>query len=133
MGLLVGRRVITDSPAPPWKAGLLCRCPACGKGGLYHGVLEVRDACTVCGFALKDHDHGDGAPYFVIIFFSTLTMALALWLELTYAPPVWLHLVLWIPLILLGSIGGLRMVKALLIAMEYRHNIHGFRKPDEPR
>jgi uncharacterized protein (DUF983 family) len=37
------------------------------------------------------------------------------------APPYWLHLVLWPPLILLGSIGLLRPMKGVLIALQYHH------------
>jgi uncharacterized protein (DUF983 family) len=40
--------------------------------------------------------------------------------EIKYAPPYWLHAVLWLPLVLGLSIGLLRWLKAALIAAQYR-------------
>ena len=104
------------------------RCPACGEGRLYDGVLDIKESCNHCGFALKDHDHGDGAAYFVIITLTTLIMTLAVVVDLTYEPPVWIHLVLWGPLIIAGSIILLRIVKSVLIALQYKHKVLGFGK-----
>jgi len=45
----------------------------------------------------------------------------ALLLELAYAPPIWLHAVLWPPLVLIFSFGMLRPMKGVLIALQYVH------------
>jgi len=45
------------------------------------------------------------------------------WLELEFAPPIWLHLVVLTPLILGGAIGLLRPLKAGMIALQYRHDL----------
>jgi uncharacterized protein (DUF983 family) len=29
----------------PYRAGLNCRCPRCGQGALFKGLLEVRPKC----------------------------------------------------------------------------------------
>ena len=45
--------------------------------------------------------------------------------EIQFAPPIWVHLVLWTPLILGGAIVMLRPFKAGLIALQYRHRLLG--------
>ena len=42
---------------------------------------------------------------------------------MTFQPPVWLHLLLWIPLILGASLGLLRPFEATLIALQYKHRV----------
>ena len=45
----------------------------------------------------------------------------ALMVEVLYAPPYWVHALLWGPLILLTTLVPLRPVKGLLIALQYHH------------
>ena len=45
----------------------------------------------------------------------------ALLVEVAYQPPFWLHAVLWGPLILLTTLGPLRPMKGVLIALQYHH------------
>jgi len=110
-------------PISPFRAGLTCRCPRCGRGRLFRGFLDVADRCEVCGLDFRSHDSGDGPAVFIILILGFVVVGLALWLELTFAPPLWVHLVLWFPLILGGSIGLLRPFKATLIALQYRHKV----------
>ena len=104
----------------PFKAGLFGRCPACGKGALYEGVLAVAAQCNLCKLNLQAQDSGDGPAFFVITIVGFLVVALAAWVELTYTPPLWLHLVLWVPFVLITSIVLLRFFKAWLIAWQYQ-------------
>ena len=108
-------------PLSPFSAGLRCRCPRCGEGKLFSGLLTVRPSCAACGLDFSTIDAGDGPAVFVILILGFIVVGLALWLELKYEPPFWLHMVLWTPLILGGSIGMLRPFKATLIALQYRH------------
>ena len=45
----------------------------------------------------------------------------ALAVEIIYAPPYWVHALLWGPLILITTLLPLRPVKGLLIALHYHH------------
>ncbi|HEX9791491.1 MAG TPA: DUF983 domain-containing protein [Kiloniellales bacterium] len=101
--------------------GLACRCPRCGRGALYSGFLTVAERCGECGLDLRKADSGDGPAVFVIFILGFLVVPLALWVEARFAPPMWLHMVLWPPLILGGSLGLLRPMKGVLIALQYRH------------
>ena len=113
------------SPSP-YKTGLLCRCPRCGEGRLYRGLLTVADRCDVCGFDLSAQDSGDGPAVFVILILGAVVVALALLTESAFAPPLWVHAVLWPPLILGLALVMLRVLKSLLISLQYRHKAAGF-------
>ena len=45
----------------------------------------------------------------------------ALLVDMTLAPPLWLHGLIWPPVIALAVGFTLRPVKALMIALQYRH------------
>jgi uncharacterized protein (DUF983 family) len=111
------------APVSTTRAALLCRCPRCGEGRLFTGVLAVRPACPACGLDLSAQDAADGPAVFVIFFLGMIVVGLAAWVELKFGPPLWVHLLLWTPLILGGAVLMLRPLKAGLIALQYRHNL----------
>ena len=111
------------STVSPWRAALGCRCPRCGRGRLFAGLLSVRQACEVCGLDLSAQDAGDGPAVFVIFFLGLIVVGLAALVEIRYSPPIWVHLLLWTPMILGGAIVMLRPLKAGLIALQYRHHL----------
>lgn len=113
-------------PVSVLKAGFLSRCPRCGRGRLFAGYLRVAERCEACAFELRRHDSGDGPAVFVMFLVGGVVVALALWLELAFEPPYWLHVALWVPLIVVGSLVLLRPAKAILIALQYRHKAAGF-------
>ena len=94
---------------------------ACGEGKLFTGLLTVRPACPSCGLDFSAEDSGDGPAVFVIFILGLIVVGLAAIVELKFAPPIWVHLLLWTPLILGGAILLLRPFKAGLIALQYRH------------
>jgi len=104
-------------------AAFACRCPRCGEGRLFTGLLNVRPSCAACGLDLSQQDAGDGPAVFVILLLGLVVVGLAAIVEIKFAPPIWVHLVLWTPLILGGAILMLRPLKAGLIALQYKHNL----------
>lgn len=121
------------STSSPFRSGLLCRCPRCGEGALYSGVLTVADTCKTCGLDLRAQDSGDGPAVFVILILGAMVVAAALLTESAFAPPLWLHMVLWPPLIIGGAFVMLRIFKAVLIALQYRHRVAGLGDPNDGR
>ncbi|HEX6959221.1 MAG TPA: DUF983 domain-containing protein [Ferrovibrio sp.] len=83
--------------------------------------MTLRPDCPNCSLDYSKIDAGDGPAVFVILILGFIVVGLALWVELKFGPPLWLHLVLWTPLILGGSILMLRPFKATLIALQFRH------------
>lgn len=105
------------------QAAFACRCPRCGEGRLFAGLLAVRPACPSCGLDFSAEDAGDGPQVFVIFFLGLIVVGLAALVELKFEPPIWVHVVVWTPLILGGAILLLRPLKAGLIALQYRHDL----------
>ncbi len=108
-------------PQPPLATGLRGLCPRCGQGRLFQGFLTVAPRCGVCGLDLAFADAGDGPAVFVTLIGGAVVLGAALWTELTYEPPFWVHLVIFLPLTLLVCVGLLRPLKGVLIALQYRN------------
>jgi uncharacterized protein (DUF983 family) len=110
------------SPDPlPVARGLRGRCPRCGEGKLFRGLLTLRDRCERCGLDYKFADAGDGPAVFVILIGGAIVVCAALVTELVYQPPYWVHAALWLPLSLIVTLGPLRPLKGVLIALQYHH------------
>ncbi len=108
-------------PLSPLKTGLAQRCPRCGQGKLFKGFLTVVDRCSVCGLELQAHDSGDGPAVFIIFILGFIVVPLALWVEFRFEPPFWVHLLIWPVVLLGGTLGLLRPLKAIMVAQQYRH------------
>jgi uncharacterized protein (DUF983 family) len=113
---------MSDSLISPFAAGLACRCPRCGEGALFSGFLKVAPVCESCGLDLKFADSGDGPAVFVIFAVAPIVMILAFIVEALFHPAPWMHLVLWIPTIIVLSLLLLRPFKATLIALQYQRS-----------
>ncbi len=107
----------------PFATGLRCRCPRCGRGRLFAGFLDVAERCAVCGLDLRKSDSGDGPAVLLIFFLGAVVVALAIWIEIAYEPPLWVHAVVWPLVILAAALGLLRPLKAVMVALEYKHKI----------
>jgi uncharacterized protein (DUF983 family) len=105
----------------PISAGLKGRCPRCGEGRLFSGFLTVGERCGNCGLDYSFADAGDGPAVFVILIIGFIVVGLALWMEVTFNPPLWLHLILWIPLAVVLCLMALRLIKGVLITLQYRN------------
>ncbi len=111
-----------NSNVPPFVAGVLGRCPRCGSGKLYSGFLTLAPKCTSCDLDYAFIDAGDGPAVFVILLVGFIVMALALYTEVKFRPPIWLHMTLWLPLVVALSLGLLRPIKGALVALQYANN-----------
>ena len=116
---------MNSPPVSLLRAALLCRCPRCGEGPVFDGLLGVRPRCSKCGLDLAAEDAGDGPAVFVVLILGAIVVLLALIVESAYSPPPWVHAVLWIPFVIGGAILLLRPLKAALIALQYRHHLLG--------
>ncbi|WP_210497325.1 DUF983 domain-containing protein [Microvirga antarctica] len=106
---------------PPILTGLKGRCPRCGKGHIFKGFLSMRPSCEVCGLDLTFADTGDGPAFFVMSIVGIIVVGLALWVEFTFEPAIWLHLVMWFSLTAILSLGLVRPLKGVLAALQYHH------------
>lgn len=109
------------APQSPYATGLAGRCPRCGQGRLFSGFINLAPKCDVCGLDYKFADSGDGPAVFVTLFAGFVVLGAALWTELNYEPPFWVHMVIFLPLTIIVCLGMLRPLKGLLIALQYRN------------
>jgi uncharacterized protein (DUF983 family) len=105
----------------PYVAGVTCRCPRCGRGRLFTGFLTLARRCESCGLDYDFADAGDGPAVFVILIAGFLVVGAAVIVDFLWRPPYWVHALLWIPMILVVTLGLLRPLKGLLVALQFRH------------
>lgn len=109
------------APASAVAAGLKARCPRCGAGALFRKGLALREKCDRCGLSYAFADSGDGPAVFAIFILGFLILGGALLVEFKLNPPVWVHVVLWGIATPLLAFFLLRVLKATLIALQYKH------------
>ncbi len=109
-----------DAPDASLRRALAGACPRCGERTLFTGWVKFADRCRACGLDFEAFNVGDGPAAFLILIVGAIVTASAIALELAVEPPIWVHLI-WIPVAVALTIGGLRLAKAGLLAQEYRH------------
>jgi uncharacterized protein (DUF983 family) len=114
-------------PAPDTKgqpgitqAALFALCPRCGAKGLFASLTLFAPKCPKCDLDYERFNVGDGPAAFLTMIVGALVVGLALGVETAFEPPMWVHLVLWAPLILGATLWGLRVSKAALLAVEFK-------------
>jgi uncharacterized protein (DUF983 family) len=110
----------------PFKTGLACRCPRCGRGPLYKGFLTIAERCAVCGLDLSKAESGDGPAVFLIFILGALAVGLVFILQFVLLLPEWLTWTILIVVVLGGAVLLLRPAKAIMVALQYRNRAGEF-------
>jgi uncharacterized protein (DUF983 family) len=116
-------------PRPLFRAmarGFIGRCPNCGKGHLFRAFLKPVAECSVCG---EDYTHqraDDAPPYFTMVIVGHLLVPALLAVQLTLNLTVAQHLMIWLPLTGILTIGLLQPVKGAIVALQWALRMHGF-------
>ncbi len=95
-------------------------CPRCGARSLFDGPIRFAPRCSRCGLDFAAFNVGDGPAAFLILIVGAILTVGAITLELAESPPYWVHLI-WVPIGIALTVGGLRVGKAFLMYQEYRH------------
>lgn len=106
----------------PFAAGLTCTCPRCGKGALFAGYLKLAASCSACGLDYAKADSGDGPAVFVIFVVGFLAVAIAFIARFVWDWSTAAALALAGVVIFATSFGLLRVFKATLIALQFKHD-----------
>lgn len=111
----------SDAPVSPALAAVMGHCPRCGIGDLFRRGLVLRDRCRVCDLDFTFIDTGDGPAVFAILILGFLVMGMALIAEFKFGAPVWFHVLAWGLLTPLLALVLLRVLKGLLIGLQFRN------------
>jgi len=103
------------------RAAVLGLCPRCGNGKLFDGYLSVAKRCNACGLDYAMFDAGDGPAVFVILIVGAIVAGGALLVEVNFQPPYWVHAAIWLPATAILTFIFLRLAKALLLVLQYKH------------
>ncbi|MEW6453779.1 MAG: DUF983 domain-containing protein [Pseudomonadota bacterium] len=115
------------------RRGFFCRCPNCGEGKLFGKFLKVIDHCDVCGEVYHHHRADDFPAYIVIFIVGHIVVPLVLFTETHYAPPYWVHAVLWPAMVVGLSLALLQPVKGAIVALQWFVGMHGFDEAKKKR
>ncbi len=102
------------------QAARTCRCPRCGQGKLFDGVLAIRPACSVCGLDFEGFDTGDGFAVPILIVLGAIVVGAAFWVDFRFNPPLWVHAVIWPSVTCVLAVVMTRYIKSFLAAQQYR-------------
>jgi uncharacterized protein (DUF983 family) len=105
----------------PARTGILGRCPRCQQGHLFDGFLRLAPRCEVCCLDYSFADPADGPAFFAMSIAAVPALGFALWLQLAYEPPIWVHLLTTLPLTLGACMLLLRPLKGWLVCSQYFH------------
>jgi len=95
-------------------------CPRCGAKTLFAGAARFAPACARCGLDFASFDVGDGPAAFLILIVGAIVAVAAILVDLAYSPRWWVHIV-WLPLMVALTLGGLRIGKAALMYQIFHH------------
>ena len=101
--------------------GLRGRCPRCAEGRLFDGFIAIAPRCEACGLDFSFADSGDGPAVFIMMIAGAVVVGSALLVDAYYEPPLFLLAAIFLPLMVMVSLGLLRPLKGILIASQYRH------------
>lgn len=105
------------------KTGWQCKCPQCQEASLYEPGLSLtlKVSCENCGLDLAKNDSADGPAVFLIFILGFALVPLALFVDMVFGWPIWVHTIVWSVAALGLTVGSLRPLKAYIIALQYKH------------
>jgi uncharacterized protein (DUF983 family) len=79
----------------------------------------LRPSCEACGLDYANFDSADGPAFFVMSIVGLIVVGLALWMEITFEPPIWVHALVALSLSVGLSLLLVRPLKGMLVALQY--------------
>lgn len=117
---------IEEPIRPALLRGWRCKCPRCGEGRLFDGLVKVRARCDACGLDYSPQRADDGPAYLTILVVGHV-MALVLHAVFVWFEPSPLVLATSLSVVAIGmSLWLLPRFKGGLIAFQWAKGMHGF-------
>lgn len=99
--------------------GLKGRCPRCAQGNMFASWLKIADRCPACGLDYGYATPDDGPAFFALCFITFPLIFFVMWVELSFEPPFWVHILTSGPLMVASCVLSLRPLKGWLVASQY--------------
>ncbi|MDD8021695.1 MAG: DUF983 domain-containing protein [Paracoccaceae bacterium] len=119
----------TEDDRPVGRAitrGLMCRCPACGRGRLLSGYLTVRASCPACGEDFTPQRADDGPAYLTILIVGHLMAPAILWAFIAYRPSPQTLIAIFATGTVALSLALLPRMKGMIVGIQWSRRMHGF-------
>ncbi len=113
-----------------WK-GIKCKCPKCGEGKLFEKWLKVTPTCKHCGEELHHERAQDFPPYITITIVGHVIVTLLMIVEARTQWSLTTHLLVWIPLATVMTLGLMQPVKGGVVGMQWAVRMFGFGGEEE--
>ena len=101
-------------------AALFGLCPNCRARSLFDEIGVIAETCSACGLDYTRLSEGDGQGWLLVFLIAAALIALAIGIDIVFAPPFWAHALIWTPVTLGAVFYGLRLAKASLVYRAYR-------------
>lgn len=111
--------VLPRTTLSPLHTGIRGRCPRCGEGKLFEGLLKLAPECNKCGLSYAFADPADGPAFFVMSITGFIAMGLVFVLDGRLPIPNWLTFTLVGGVVLGASIVMLIPIKGWLVNSQY--------------
>jgi len=108
-----------------WR-GMRGRCPRCACTRLFKRFLKPVSRCVACGEDWTARSSDDFPPYVVILMLGHVIAPGMISLETMAHPPLWVHLVIWLPLVAILAAVFIQPAKGGVMALQWwvAHGAH---------
>lgn len=89
---------------------------------MFRAYLKPVSECESCGLDMAFADSGDGPAIFIIFIVGFLIVGMAAMLDAVLHPPVFVHLMIWLPMTVILCLALLPPFKAIMIALQYTND-----------
>jgi uncharacterized protein (DUF983 family) len=113
------------NPPTPVETATRGLCPRCGAPTLFVGPAFLAERCRSCGLDFDRLMTGNAAAALVTLAVGVAIALVAVALQWVFSPPLWVQLVIWIPVTAIGVSTAVRFAKARLLAQRYLASLPG--------
>lgn len=108
------------------QTALKCLCPRCKKGALFSSLwaFDFKSTCDACRLDFSQHDNADGPAVFIIFILGFSIIPLALIADALFTLSPWAHTLLWLPLMIIVTLGLLKPLKAYIFGLQFKYRPH---------
>jgi uncharacterized protein (DUF983 family) len=116
----------------PAAAAIKGLCPRCGARSMFAGPIAFASRCRACGLDFQGFNVGDGPIALLTLVIGAIVVTGLAIVQVSADPPLWLQLLIWIPVTAIAVVFALRVAKGALLALEYRNAAREGRIRDRP-